>query len=147
MLQSSIDLDKTSEYYRICPYCKEEFMADHMSREYCNDQCGDNFNNRKKRLAKRINGEIDLKSPTITHSTIGFEEKIQSNINILNHFNIDKENGIDLPLETLDELGYDTNYFSGRHAIENSTIFYRLTVGPYTIYRKSHRTVHIEYIN
>jgi ribosomal protein S27AE len=147
MLQSSIDLDKTSEYYRICPYCKEEFMADHMSREYCNDKCGDNFNNRKKRLVKRINGKLDSSSPTTTHSTIGFEEKIQSNINILNQFKIDKENGIDLPLETLDELGYDSNYFSGRHEIENSTIFYRLTVGSYTICRKSHRKVHIEYIN
>ena len=33
MSQSTKNLDKRSEFYRICLYCNTEFMADHMTRD------------------------------------------------------------------------------------------------------------------
>ena len=46
--------DPRGEYKRTCPYCDEEFTAQHMNREYCPEKNGiiDYCKNRYKRLAK-----------------------------------------------------------------------------------------------
>lgn len=48
--------DPRNEYDRICPYCKDVFVADHLSREYCPSKEGiKNFcKNRFKRMKKTL---------------------------------------------------------------------------------------------
>ena len=150
MSQSTNTLDKTSEYYRICPYCKEEFMADHMSREYCNDDCGNNFNNRIKRLNKR---KLNLRSPNIDESIKrsnntdrSFEDQLNRNICILHELSIDPELGAFISYEYLDTIGLDINYFSNRIPVNNTLNNYKIQMGPFSISRTKQRIAHIETI-
>ncbi|MEJ6491421.1 MAG: hypothetical protein QNL60_03055 [Flavobacteriales bacterium] len=46
-------LNPESDRYRICPECKIPFMADHRSRDFHPGKCADDYNNRKKKLAKQ----------------------------------------------------------------------------------------------
>ncbi len=48
------ELDSNSDYYRVCPFCHMEFMADHRRRKFCSDKCGDKYNNRLKELNAAI---------------------------------------------------------------------------------------------
>jgi hypothetical protein len=34
-MKKVLELDPTSEYYRVCPYCKEPFMAHHQLQKFC----------------------------------------------------------------------------------------------------------------
>jgi hypothetical protein len=51
--------DPRGEYVRICPYCEEEFIANHMLREYCPEKNGkkDYCKNRYKRILMNQNLE------------------------------------------------------------------------------------------
>jgi hypothetical protein len=46
------NFDPRGEYTRVCPYCRESFVADHLNRFYCPDKNGrKNFcKNRQKRI-------------------------------------------------------------------------------------------------
>ena len=57
-------LDLTSERYRICPECQTAFMANHLSQLFCDRKCANDYNNRKKRLAK--SAKDMLRGETIT---------------------------------------------------------------------------------
>jgi hypothetical protein len=48
------EIDPRGEYYRVCPYCKDEFIAKHLSRKYCKEKNGKNdwCKNRYKRIVK-----------------------------------------------------------------------------------------------
>ena len=50
------NIDPRGEYTRVCPYCRESFVADHLSRFYCPDKNGrKNFcKNRQKRINDNI---------------------------------------------------------------------------------------------
>jgi hypothetical protein len=52
--------DPIGEYIRICPYCKEEFTANHMNREFCSEKGGTvNYcKNRFKRQAKHYDQQL-----------------------------------------------------------------------------------------
>jgi predicted nucleic acid-binding Zn ribbon protein len=68
-------IDKRSEYFRICPYCEIEFMADHMSTKFCSETCGDCYNNAKKRFnrndsrGKELVSTADSKEPKLVDTT------------------------------------------------------------------------------
>jgi hypothetical protein len=82
-----IDMDPRGEYMRECPYCKLQFTASHMNRDYCPSKNGkkDWCKNRYKRLVR--NGETDdaiilnetairMNAKTIFHILNGDKEKI-----------------------------------------------------------------------
>ena len=50
------NIDPRGEYTRVCPYCRESFVADHLSRFYCPDKNGrKNFcKNRQKRINDKL---------------------------------------------------------------------------------------------
>jgi hypothetical protein len=58
-MKEVIDMDPRGEYYRRCPYCKEDFTAKHMNRVFCYEKDGkkDWCKNRYKRLVR--NGNVD----------------------------------------------------------------------------------------
>jgi hypothetical protein len=150
MTQSNDILDKTSEYYRICLYCNTEFMADHMSREYCNDQCGDDFNNRKKRLDRRkiktagmtINAQVKSNFNTERN----FEDIVNRNIYILHQLSIDSELGSIVSYEYLDRIGFNFNCFNNRTPVKNNLNKYKIEIGPFSISRTKYKLAHIEII-
>lgn len=58
--------DPRGEYKRICPYCKQAFVADHMNRIYCPEKNGiKNFcKHRFKRLKKELlEFGVEIKRP------------------------------------------------------------------------------------
>ena len=149
MSKSTNSLDKRSEYYRICPFCKEEFMADHMSREFCDDQCGDDFNNRKKRLDRRKNmASHELGSQENNHVNNGsnFVDHVSRNIYILHQLSIDPDFGSTLSYEYLESIGFDFNYFNNRIPVKPNLNKFKIEIGPFSISRIKYNLAHIETI-
>lgn len=55
-------MDPRGEYLRECPYCKLQFTANHMNRDYCPSKNGkkDWCKNRYKRLVRKGETDYDL---------------------------------------------------------------------------------------
>ena len=52
-----MEIDKKSIYYRICPNCKTEFIAEHLSRIFCPEpekKCKSKFNNKKSQEERSV---------------------------------------------------------------------------------------------
>ena len=149
MSQSTNTLDKTSEYYRICPYCKEEFMADHMSREYCDEDCGNKFNNRKKRLNRRKNmasHELGSQENNSISTESNFGDYVSQNIYILHQLSIDPEFGSIVSYEYLDSIGFNFNYINNRIPVKPNLNKFKIEIGPFSISRIQYNLAHIETI-
>ena len=131
-------IDKTSEYFRICPMCKTEFMANDMRTKFCNEKCGDDFNNSKKRLAKlSIETISDQKVPETKDTKPITISPLEKNNRILNSLDIDPINGSYFHLEELASKGYDFGAFAGRGKLYNiptDNNCHFLQVGEYRIY-------------
>ena len=54
-------LDPTSDRYRICPYCQEPHMVNHLSKDYCCDEHADAHYNEKRRLQKHAESMLNKK--------------------------------------------------------------------------------------
>ena len=149
MSQSTNNLDKTSEYYRICPYCREEFMADHMSRDFCDEDCGNKFNNRKKRLDRRKNMAsheiVSLENNNI-NSERNFGDQLSRNIYILHQLSIDPDFGSTLSYEYLESIGFNFNYFNNRIPVKPNLNKFKIEIGPFSISRIKYNLAHIETI-
>ena len=77
--------DPRGEYKRVCPYCFEPFIADHMSRIYCESQNGkkDFCKNRYKRLVKELREcGIELDRPERPPVKFIFDKPAEGFINI-----------------------------------------------------------------
>lgn len=149
MSQSTKNLDKRSEFYRICLYCNTEFMADHMTRDYCNDQCGDDFNNRKKRLDRRKNiASREIGSQVKTHSNTerNFGDHISRNIYILYQLSVDPKFGSIVSYEYLDSIGFNFNYINNRIPVKPNLNKFKIEIGPFSISRIQYNLAHIETI-
>jgi ribosomal protein S27AE len=129
-------IDKTSEYYRICPYCSKKFMADHMNRKFCSDSCGDNFNNAKKRFSHLFVNKpnVYLREKGVENFPLN-EQGVSRNIIILDAFDIDSENGKYCYLEDLDALGFDFDAFSYRGKLFNVAPEYNCHFLQFGLYR------------
>lgn len=145
-----LELDKTSEYFRICPYCKVEFMANHMSREYCSEKCGDLYNNKLKRLRKKkynsqsaLNNDYPLNQKLKLGSD--FNSKLQLNISILNSICNPCINETLRSFNFLHSLGFDFNVFESKAKLDE--IRSAIIVGPYILKRQEFETIKIEHIN
>ena len=57
-----LDMDPRGEYMRECPYCKLQFTASHMNRDYCPSKNGkkDWCKNRYKRLVRKGETDYDI---------------------------------------------------------------------------------------
>ena len=150
MSQSTNNLDKTSEYYRICPYCREEFMADHMSRDFCDEDCGNKFNNRKKRLNRTRMNKVSQEIVSLENNSINsernFGDHVSRNIYILHQLSIDPDFGSTLSYEYLESIGFDFNYFNNRIPVNPNLNKFKIEIGPFSISRIKYNLAHIETI-
>jgi ribosomal protein S27AE len=146
-------IDKTNEYYRVCPQCSGEFMAHHMSQKFCSDKCGDDFNNAKKRLANTQNNAASAaeRPQTNSNEVSKLEPKpLDRNYQILKGLAIDRIHGSSFHVEHLHAKGFDFSAFSGRGALYNIPSEYNchfLHVGEYRLYRNGFSTVLIANTN
>lgn len=117
------EIDKTSEYFRICPQCDKEFMADHMARKFCDEKCGDDYNNSKKRLLPKldVNQVNNIAEPInqLENKPRHIEGSLAENLKILDSLTIDQDNGTYFHLEELDNKGFDFSKFGGRGKLYN----------------------------
>lgn len=94
------------EYYRICPYCYREFIADHLSRKFCKSRDGveELCKERYKRVKKeRKTGDTDFEATP----------EIQRNVQYLK-FLLNGDDRKIVEKKVLDRLHYDFGTFSGK---------------------------------
>ena len=117
-------MDPRGEYYRECPYCKLQFTANHINREYCPSKNGkkDWCKNRYKRLV--LNGE--------TENDI-FSNKAKIRINLKNIRNILNGDGTTIVArQVLDKVNYHFDAFTVVTP-RNKLNFYSVIIENYSI--------------
>ena len=146
----SNQIDPRGEYTRVCPYCKESFIADHLSRFYCPEKDGkkNQCKNRQKRVMDKVRKSGGIipehkKSPL----EVSFQEKvlpsndidkiardaqINSNIKVLKELLGDKSHVQFTDVELL-EKGFDKEFFESSEVTDkNIRLFY---IGYYIYFR------------
>ena len=121
---SEIDIDPRGEYYRECPYCKLQFTANHINREYCPSKNGkkDWCKNRYKRLV--LNGETE-------NDIFSNKTKIRINLkNIRNILNGDRTTIV--ARQVLDKVNYHFDAFTVVTP-RNKLNFYSVIIENYSI--------------
>jgi len=126
----SNQIDPRGEYTRVCPYCKESFIADHLSRFYCPEKNGiqNQCKHRQKRIMDKIRKEggvvpVHKSNPievvfkdrdlrVIDVDRISKEAQLYSNIKVLKELLGDKTSIEISPLNLL-ENGFDKEFFEG----------------------------------
>jgi hypothetical protein len=120
--------DPRGEYTRVCPYCRESFVADHLSRFYCPDKFGSkNYcKNRQKRIMDNIRKsggvilvheknpvKVFIEDPIIEKNNIDELIKVsQKDINckILNEL-LGAKTHAEISEIELKQKGFDLNFF------------------------------------
>jgi hypothetical protein len=141
-----IPLDPNSSFFRICPKCSHNFMAETELDEYCCDKCKDDFNNAKKRAKKKQKQQIDEQSTASITETLSpevFKSKLQTNVEILEQIFNGLPEGMPITFEELDKLRFDFNIYNGKDSLYNipepdncSFVVY----GPFRLYRITFET-------
>ena len=117
-------MDPRGEYYRECPYCKLQFTANHINREYCPSKNGkkDWCKNRYKRLV--LNGETE-------NDIFSNKAKIRINLkNIRNILNGDRTTIV--ARQVLDKVNYHFDAFTVVTP-RNKLNFYSVIIENYSI--------------
>lgn len=143
--------DPRGEYLRICPYCDDEFVADHMNREFCPEKNGvENWcKNRYKRISKELHSqELNIDNDIIailngseiakTQSSVISKQSpakksdsLVSNISIIGAV-IKNEPYLKLPIYYLKNLGFSYESFEHKYQLPNTELFV-VMYGPYAI--------------
>jgi hypothetical protein len=138
--------DPRGEYIRTCPYCDEEFTANHMNREFCPEKNGkiDYCKNRYKRIARlekleqSINEE-DLKLDTTISSEKDELDLIDArdvkqqicNVGIM-AATLGNRQTVTLPKSYLKDKGAVYEAYDKQHQLPGSDLQV-LTYGPYAM--------------
>lgn len=142
-------IDPRGEYHRICPFCFDEFIADHMNREFCPEKNGTKnwCKNRFKRLS--ANKKIEVSNQEELTVLENDQDKSQnqdepdaellqnkadyliSNISILGSVLKNNQN-LKLHIDYLVDLGFVYDAYELKHQMYNTNLF-AATYGPYAI--------------
>jgi len=117
--KSRTKFNTSHEAYRVCPECKTEFYASHLSRKFCNKKCHDTFHNRVKLLKNEeeiLNEGIRLGLYKPSQST---NDVLAKNIFILYSITGAK-NLVDVEVATLYRFGFNFSGYEARYPYDNS---------------------------
>jgi len=136
-------LDPTSDRFRICPNCKIQFMTNHLSRDFCNDKCADDYYNKHRRLTKQatvIVEENKMMKPhqevLATSSSPPTNNDLEKNIQILDQLKINPEKGSFFSQEELNSLGFNFFANSGTGKVpDNDPACHYVSFAQYRIFR------------
>ena len=145
------NIDPRGEYTRLCPYCRESFVADHLSRFYCPDKNGrKNFcKNRQKRINDNLRKsgnvliehrknpmQVFIEEPLLNEKDIDqiiINTQKDKNISILSEF-LGDEKFIEVTERELLEKGFDSKLFDSYKDTKSGIKIY--SVGKY-VYHKT----------
>jgi len=129
MTKSVFKLIPGHERYRECKECKKPFMTDHLSREFCNDKCKQELNNRVGREKGKALRQVALVENLEANTQ---KEKLAANIKLFDYLNIPDE-GRMYEFENLVAAGAYFPAFSEK--IRNLAPFesYSYYYGPYLV--------------
>lgn len=129
MKTSVYKLNPQHERYRECKECKEPFMTDHLSREFCGAKCKQEYNNRLSREKEKGRQQVTLVETLEAHT---HQEKLTANIKLFNYLNIPPE-GRAYYFENLVAAGAYFPAYSEK--VRNLTSFesYSYYYGPYLV--------------
>ena len=112
-----LDMDPRGEYMRECPYCKLQFTANHMNRDYCPSKNGkkDWCKNRYKRLVRK--GETD-------YDVMQNQTNIRLNVNKIRKI-LNGDNEKIVPYQTLHNVDFNFDaytYETPRHKYDHYAV-------------------------
>ncbi len=122
-------IDPESEYYRVCPECKREFIADHLSMKFCHNRCRDHYHNRIKRDERIEEGSKQVQ----VSEAEKLRQELEANIKILEGLDINPK-GTNFHLVDLAEKGFVFAAYGARVPLDPSGQPAYLKYGPYNIY-------------
>ena len=101
-------IDISNEYYRKCPECGIQFMANHINRKYCyNIKCKTKFNNRKTKDRMQ--------------SLKGYLQSVLHNVKILKVFYESKQFEVDVPTLKMEKFSFEK--FTERKEINDTRVY------------------------
>ena len=107
-----------SEYYKLCPECKENFDARRLNQKFCSAECKIRYNNRNIRKTYYTRKQEDIISSDVN-------SVILKNRKLLKQFE-----GKTVKLEVLKELGFVTRYITEYDFVDNKkSVFYCYDMG------------------
>jgi ribosomal protein S27AE len=129
-------IDVNSEYYRICPNCGKEFMANDLRDKYCCQKCHDDYNNRIKRFKR---ASEPLKNPTMPPEPAPTERQmvdLKYNIQTFTDYRIGRD-GIIVPIQEL--YGKDVRFYAytARFPAYKKSKGYLVEYGPFILSRET----------
>ena len=146
----SNQIDPRGEYTRVCPYCGDSFIADHLSRFYCPEKNGikNQCKHRQKRIMDKLRKEggilpvhkknpievvfKDKDLPSNDIDKISKEAQINSNIKVLKELLGDKSY-VELTDSELLEKGFDKQFFESTEVSpEGPSVFF---IGVYLYFK------------
>ena len=131
-------LDPNSEYYRRCRNCGTEFMSDHLSREFCdnNNKCHDAFHRRNKKYAKLCEPVEYPPIPPQKSVSPELMVGLNKNLDILRKYPIGWTNYW-IKAEELENQNFDFNAYTTRFLSNNASNSFFLEFGPYVMNRET----------
>ena len=107
-----------SEYYKLCPECKENFDARRLNQKFCSAECKIRYNNRNIRATYHTRKQEDIISSDVN-------SVILKNRKLLKQFE-----GKTVKLEELQKLGFALRYVSQFDPKDDKkTLFYCYDMG------------------
>ena len=107
-----------SEYYKLCPECKENFDARRLNQKFCSAECKIHYNNRNIRATYHTRKQEDIISSDVN-------SVILKNRKLLKQFE-----GKTVKLEELQKLGFALRYVSQFEPKDGKkTLFYCYDMG------------------
>lgn len=137
-------VDRSSRYYRVCKECNMEFLANHMTREFCTDKCADDYHNQLKSNLNKAFEILNLKSNFEKLNKARIAEIEKQNIAKLEVFEINHITGSVFSEEELINGGLNFNGISKKiiaghndDGVEQSI----LIIGKYVLFHKTDRNI------
>ena len=154
MKKISEKIDPTSDRYRECKNDQVKFMAHHRSMLFCDEQCADEFHNRKKKKEEEEKFKSEIKRTVIAlpappdkpppEKVPDPQEKLKQNIKFLDSQDIDSEYGSHFNMDWMHSQGYDFSAFTGQgklHNIDPSNNCKFIQIGHYRMFRVAYSHV------
>lgn len=158
-VEREIELDPTSDRYRICPLprCRKPHMVSNRGRDYCCDEHADEHYNMIRKYIKlnynnTTNKTIDVS--IASHQTAQpipnckpdqeWQTAFEKNMTILNELNLDPKKGTKFNIDFLVGLGFNFFVHSSRVVLHNIDSKYNtchLILGDFLIYFSERNTV------
>ena len=133
-------LDPDSEYFRTCPHCSNEYMADDLRQKYCCQACHDAHHNRIKRFKRASEPVISPLVVPAPNMTDKIMIDLKLNVSILNAFRIGRE-GIIVNIDDLEGKGFNFEAYTSRFSAAKKENSFFAEYGPFIINLESNQTV------